>query len=122
MSQSAATVTYPDEGDHRRSRNNLDIEQLPKDNNLAPRVSNSEPLGAPSGYKVLMTAMEIGLVRDVVDRVLMTHDYLLSQHNVIGKAYNVCVTSVSTGFSVADSVVKTTEEIYTETFPSCKLT
>ena len=85
-------------------------------------MSTSEPLAAPSGYKVLMTAMEIGLVRDVVDRVLMTHDFLLSQHNVIGKAYNVCVTSVSTGFSVADSVVKTTEEIYTETFPSCKLT
>ena len=84
-------------------------------------VSTSEPLAAPSGYKVLVTAMEIGLVRDVVDRVLMTHDYLLSRHNVVGKAYNACIVSVVTGLNVADSVVKTTEEIYSETFPSCEL-
>jgi hypothetical protein len=83
-------------------------------------VSTSEPLAAPSGYKVLMTAMEIGLVRDVVDRVLITHDYLLSRHNLIGKAYVACVESVTTGFNVADYVVKTTEEIYCETFPSCE--
>jgi hypothetical protein len=37
----------------------------------------SEPLAVPAGRKVIGTAMEIGLVRDVVDRALVSKHFFL---------------------------------------------
>jgi len=84
-------------------------------------VSVSEPLAVPEGHKVIVTAMEIGLIRDIVDRALMFHDTVISENNIFGKTYNFCFSSVYKTVTVADSVVKSTDKIYQDTFPGCKL-
>jgi hypothetical protein len=61
--------------------------------------------------------MEIGLVRDVVDRAISLHDSLMSKDNFVGKSYGLCVASVWCTFTAADNVVRTTEKVYEDTFP-----
>ena len=45
----------------------------------------------------------------------------IAKDNIFGKVYNFCFKSVWNTCLVADSVVKTTETIYENTFPCCKL-
>ena len=84
-------------------------------------VSVSQPAPVPAGHKMIATAMEIGLVRDVVERAIVLHDAAIAKDNIFGKAYNFCFKSVWNTCLVADSVVKTTETIYENTFPCCEL-
>jgi hypothetical protein len=64
--------------------------------------------------------MEIGLVRDVVDRAISLHDSLMSKDNFVGKSYGLCVASVWCTLTAADNMVRTTEKVYEDTFPDCK--
>jgi hypothetical protein len=102
------------EVDHRRRKNNLDVDASKKP---IARVSVSEPLAVPPGRKSLVTAMEIGLVRDVVYRAISLHDSLMSKDNFVGKSYGLCVATVWCTLTVADNAVRTTKKVYEDTFP-----
>jgi len=81
------------------------------------RVSVSEPLSAPPGHKVLATAMEIGLVRDVMDKTLTLHDVLINNQSVVGRAYSLWFGAVCKGLSISDVTRKTSQKIFIERFP-----
>lgn len=80
----------------------------------------SYPVEVPPGHKMIVTAMEIGLVRDVVDCAIVFHETTVAKDNIFGKAYNFCFEIVWKTCSVAESAVKATEGIYENTFPCCR--
>ena len=85
-------------------------------------MSVSEPLAGPHGHTLIATAMEIGIIRDVVDRANMFHESATGEsNNIWGKAYNACFSSAYKTVILTDSVVKSTDKIYQDTFPGCKL-
>jgi hypothetical protein len=69
--------------------------------------SHSEPMSAPPGHKVLATAMEIGLVRDFVDKSLGFHDRLLESGSLVQSTLGLFKHSPpsTTSFRLARSTV-----------------
>ena len=71
MSQSAATVSTLDELDNRRRRNNLDINQQPKESHQAPRGEFSLTTEIANLSSSLIDSEEVSNDERVVCSVLM---------------------------------------------------
>ena len=76
-----------------------------------------QPVSAISGFKVLETVQEIGIVRFGIDKALTIHDSLLAKDDLVGKTYNKLFDTACKGLNLTACAAATSERIYHETFP-----